>query len=110
MNYINSALAQDPFSDALNEVNTSTGTVTAYKDKGDLATTIGSTIQIILGIIGLLLIINILYAGVTWTFAMGETDKIDKAKSLIKYSIVGLAVILIAYGLTGYIISQLTKI
>ena len=39
--------------------------------------------------------------------SMGNKDKIDEAKKLIKNSIIGLAVILFSYAITNFVITGL---
>jgi hypothetical protein len=41
--------------------------------------------------------------------ARGESDPVDKAKDIIKQSIIGLIIIFLAYALTGFIINAVIR-
>ncbi len=71
----------------------------------ELVTTPGQLIGVlewILGfvwvIMGMLVVIMLLYAGFQFVTAAGDTDKIDKAKTMVKYSLVGIVVMVLAGG------------
>jgi len=47
---------------------------------------------------GMLVVLMLLYAGFQFVTAAGDTDKIDKAKTMVKYSLVGIVVMVLAGG------------
>ena len=57
--------------------------------------------------LGLISVVLILTGGFKWMTSMGNKDKIDEAKKLIKNSIIGLAVILFSYAITNFVITGL---
>ncbi len=65
---------------------------------------IGAVINIILGLLGLVVLIIIIYSGFEWMTAGGNTDKIDTAKKRILTAVIGLAIILGAAVLTNFIL------
>ncbi|MBI4090499.1 MAG: hypothetical protein HY422_00575 [Candidatus Komeilibacteria bacterium] len=73
----------------------------------DLKTTIENIIRIVLGFLGILTVIIILYGGFIWMTSFGEEDKIDQAKKLISAGVVGLVVVLAAYAISSFVIDSL---
>jgi uncharacterized membrane protein YwzB len=68
---------------------------------------VGSIIQVALGLIGIILVVLILYAGFQWMTAAGNDDAIKSAKKTIAAAVVGLVVILMSYAITDFILEQL---
>lgn len=54
--------------------------------------------------IGVSFLIFMLYAGYTWMMARGNEQEVSKAKNIIIYAVIGLAVILGAYAIVKIII------
>lgn len=74
----------------------------------DIKDTIANIVRIILGFLGIVTIIIILYGGFIWMSSFGEEDKIDQAKKLISAGVIGLVIVLAAYALSSFVISSLT--
>lgn len=70
---------------------------------------IGKIIRTVLGLLGIIFLLLMVYAGFLWMTARGESDPVDKAKDIIKQSIIGLIIIFLAYALTGFIINTVIK-
>jgi hypothetical protein len=73
----------------------------------DLKETIGGVINIILGFLGILTTLIILMGGFKWMTSQGNTEKVDEAKKLIGAGIVGLVIILTAYAVSRFVLSEL---
>ncbi|MEK7072568.1 MAG: pilin [Patescibacteria group bacterium] len=73
----------------------------------DLKQAIGQIIQIFLGFLGVLAVVLIIYAGFLWMTAGGDSAKVDKAKGYIKNAIIGIVIILAAYIITSYVLTQI---
>lgn len=76
----------------------------------DLETTtpdviIGRVIFIILGLLGIVFLGLMIYAGTTWMTAQGNEQRVEKSKTMITEAIIGLVIVVIAYGLTYFIIN-----
>jgi len=69
--------------------------------------TVLKVIQIALGFLGIILVCIIIYAGYLWTTSMGQAAKIDKAKGILKGAVIGLIIILSAWGITYFILKKL---
>lgn len=68
-----------------------------------LLTVLGRAISIIIAIAILLLIFNLLYAGIQWITSEGDKTKVASARSRITYGIIGLLVIILSYLIIGII-------
>ena len=83
--------------DGLKEVATEGG----YEIEGvvntTLSTTIGTIIKAFLGLLGIIFIILIIWAGYNWMTAGGNEEKISKAKNTLTRAIIGLIIISSAY-------------
>jgi hypothetical protein len=60
------------------------------------ASYLGSIVKYILSFLGVIFIILIIYGGFLWMTAAGDSEQIDKAKDIIKSSVIGLVIILSA--------------
>lgn len=63
----------------------------------------------LLGFLGLLAIIIILYGGFIWLTSAGNEEKVGKAKQVISAGIIGLIIIFISYALVSFVISNIGK-
>jgi amino acid transporter len=52
-------------------------------------------------------IIFLVYAGIIFVTSAGSEEQIKKAKTIIFYAIIGIVVALLAYGIRGFLLSQL---
>lgn len=66
-------------------------------------------INIALGVIGIILVALILYAGFLWMTSAGEADKVEKAKKIIINAVIGLVIILSAWAITRFVIERLLQ-
>jgi len=69
-----------------------------------------SVINWILGILALIAVIMILIGGFKWMTAGGNEEKVEGAKKLLIAAIIGLVIILAAWGISIYAISNLLNI
>lgn len=72
----------------------------------ELETTIGSIVQTVLGFLGLLAVLIVLWAGFLWMTAGGNEDQIAKAKSILIAGLIGLLIILSAYAITTFVLRE----
>lgn len=66
-------------------------------------------INIFLGLIGIILVVLILYAGFLWMTSGGDAEKIERAKAYIRNSIIGLVIILSSWAIATFVINQLLQ-
>ncbi|HJV33158.1 MAG TPA: hypothetical protein VJ694_03970, partial [Patescibacteria group bacterium] len=73
----------------------------------DIRIVIARLIRGFFGFLGIIAVLLVLYAGFLWMTAAGEADKIDRAKKILTSAIIGLVIMLSAYGITSFVISRL---
>ena len=75
----------------------------------DIKVTIGNIVQIVIGFLGILLVLYLLYGGFLWFTSGGNEDKIDQAKRIIISAVVGLVLVLAAFAIASFIVSSVQK-
>jgi TRAP-type C4-dicarboxylate transport system permease small subunit len=98
----------------LTEIGSQLGEVgsSAYGVSGapkPLTETIGQIINVALGLLGIIFLILLVYAGFLWMTAAGNTEQLDKAKKILTTSVIGLVIILAAYAISAFVIEELTQ-
>ncbi len=68
---------------------------------------IGKVVEVILGFLGIVFVLLIIWAGFQWMTAGGDTGKVDKAKKLIINAIIGVVIIMTSYGITKFVIDNI---
>jgi hypothetical protein len=71
-----------------------------------LMVVIGTIVQAVLGLLGAIFIILMVYAGFLWMTAAGLEPKIEKAQSIIKTSIIGLVITLSSWAIWSFIFAN----
>lgn len=87
----------------LNETELGTGT------SQTLPQLIGSFINVFLGLLGIVFVVIIVYAGFLYLTDQGEGKKVEQAKKLITNSVIGLVIIVAAYAIAAFVIDALSK-
>ncbi len=97
-------------------LNTTAGQVDPFKDQisqtqdeSFLQSRVGQIIGFVLSFVGVLFLILMIYAGLTWMTAGGNKEQVSKAKTLMINAVLGLIVVMGAYALTAFIGEQLTN-
>jgi len=70
----------------------------------DLSTFIGRVIKNLLGLLGTVFLILVLYAGFMWMTAAGNEERVGKAKKILANSVIGLAVVILAYVIVEFVL------
>lgn len=73
----------------------------------DLTQIVGSLISQALGLLGLVLLAILIYAGFLWMTAQGDDSKVKKAKDMITQAVIGLVIIVAAYAIADFVIASL---
>jgi hypothetical protein len=76
----------------------------------DLGLMIGRIIGSLMGIIGSLLFLYMLYGGFRWMTAGGDAAAVTKAVSIIKNAIIGIMIIVFAYTLSNFVVTRLASV
>lgn len=72
-----------------------------------LPVTIAKIIRVAMGLLGIVAVVIILIGGFTWMTAGGNEEKVAEAKKWIFSGIIGLAIILSAFAIASYVITNL---
>src|SRR3989339_1062080 len=68
----------------------------------DIRTTVASIIRTALGLLGIVVVALMIYAGFLWMTAGGSEERIAQAKKILFNSVIGLVIILSAYAITSF--------
>lgn len=71
---------------------------------------VAAVIAIFLGLLGIVFVILIIYAGYLWMTAQGNEEQAKEAQTTIRNAIIGVIVIGLSYALTAFVIGQLTVV
>lgn len=74
----------------------------------DIRSTIAQIINVALGLLGVVCVVLVLYAGFLMMTAAGNEEKVEKGKGVLVYALIGLAIILSAYAISVFFIGQLS--
>lgn len=74
----------------------------------DLIVMVANVIQAILGFLGLIVVVFVIYGGYLWVTAGGEIEKITKARRVIKNAIIGAVIILSSFAIAQFVLTQVT--
>ncbi|MFA5358871.1 MAG: hypothetical protein WC310_03575 [Patescibacteria group bacterium] len=75
----------------------------------DIRLIVARIIQVSLGLVGLVSVAMLIYAGFIWMTSGGEEEKINQAKATMRNWAIGLAVILLAFAIVSFVINGLTN-
>lgn len=67
-------------------------------------------IKVLMGFLGIIAVVIILIGGFKWMTAGGGDDKITEAKKLITAGVIGLIIIIAAFGIATFVINNLLTI
>lgn len=84
------------------------GTYTGLGTK-DIREGLMAVIQVLLGFLGIIAIIIILYGGFVWLTSAGNEEKVGQAKKIITAGIIGLVIIFVSYAIASFVITQLIE-
>ena len=82
------------------------GKATGLGEK-DVRNTIASIINVALGLLGIVAVVIILIGGFEWMTAGGNDDKVKTAQKRLKYGLIGLVIIFVAYGIVTWVLTTL---
>lgn len=101
------AQLKPPASDPnLQAVGTKLGTTAS----ASLPTLVGNMINVILSVMGIVFVLLIVYAGILYMQGGTDEKKIAKAKNLIINAIIGLVIVIAAFAISSFIITQLIAV
>jgi uncharacterized membrane protein len=95
--------------DTLNTAANDAGFGTATNAQTNFAQTAGNVIKVFLSILGTMFMIYTFYGGYQWIMARGNEENMTKAKAIIRGSITGIIIVLVAYAISAFILDQVSK-
>ena len=76
-------------------------------EENALPTIVVNLINLVLGFLALIAIVIVLIGGFEWMTAGGNDDKVKTAQNRLKYGLIGLVIIFVAYGLVTFVLKTL---
>ncbi|MBI2637139.1 MAG: hypothetical protein HYW81_03020 [Parcubacteria group bacterium] len=72
----------------------------------DLKQDIAQVINVLLGFLGILAVIIILYAGFKWMTASGNEEQVGEARKMLLQAVIGLVIVMMAWVITNFVVSR----
>ncbi len=96
--------------DQLDRVINNTDTYEGGANKDSLVIAIGKIINVILGFLGIIFIVLIIYGGFMWMTARGNEAQVESAKKILGRSIIGVIIILVSFIITWFVMGTLSDL
>lgn len=103
-------LSLKPLKDALAGDKGSVGKDKAFpvgKDPEDIYKIANGVILTFFALLALIFLVMMLYGGYNWMTAMGDDEKVTKAKDTIIASVIGVIILLSGYAITTFVITNI---
>lgn len=81
---------------------------TANLGNNDLIATIGLVINVVLGLLGIIFLLLMIYAGFLWMTAGGDEKRVEQAKHTIIRAVIGIVIILMSYAIASFVVKLLS--
>lgn len=75
----------------------------------DVNTVFKSVTNILLFVLGAIAVIMIIIGGIKYVLSQGDQSALTSAKNTILYSVIGLIVALVAYGIVNFVVDNFTS-
>lgn len=75
----------------------------------DLLDTIRGIINVVLGLLGVVAVVVIIYGGFTFTASQGDAGRVMKGRNTILWGVVGLVVALASFAIVNFVLDSVTK-
>lgn len=77
---------------------------------GDLTVVIGQIIKSAIGLLGMIFLVMIVYAGYLWLMARGNEETVKNAKATMFRALMGVIIVITAYAITTFVFERLTRL
>ena len=78
------------------------------KHEYDMIATVGSVLNVVFGLIGIIAVIFVVIGGFKYSTSQGDPGKVSQAKNTIMYAIIGLLVTIFAFAITQFAMNAFT--
>ncbi len=85
------------------------GAIGALGGGGDIRALVLKIINFFLGFLGLLAVIMVIYGGFLYVSSAGNQEKVDSAKKILLYAVIGIVVIIISFALVNTLLGGLAR-
>ncbi|MFH1291905.1 MAG: IPT/TIG domain-containing protein [bacterium] len=75
----------------------------------DIRLVVARIIRVALGLLGIIAVILMIYAGAVWMTAGGNEERIGTAKKIMINGVIGLAIVLSSYAIVSFVINKLVE-
>ena len=79
----------------------------ADTDENTISQTIANVIRTVVGFVGVIFVILMVWGGLLWMTSAGNDERVGKAKKMIAAGIIGLVIVLSAYAITALVLATL---
>ena len=76
----------------------------------DIRLIVARIVRVALGLLGIIAVVLMIYAGFLWMTAGGNEERIGTAKKIMANGVIGLIIILAAYSITYFVVDQAFKL
>lgn len=83
--------------------------VPGYGDIIEPGTLVYNIVAIVLGFLGVLIVVMMMYGGFLWITAAGEEDKAKKGTTILFQAVIGAIIVFAAYTVTYFVLVQIGK-
>lgn len=78
-------------------------------DSATVESFVAMAIESILGLLGVGFMVYVFYGGVLWMTASGSEEKVKEAQTIIRRAVIGLAITLLSYSISFFVVRMLTN-
>lgn len=71
---------------------------------------VGNVIGVLLGVLGLIFLVLVVYAGFLYLTAQGEEKNVKQAKAILTKAVIGMVLIASSYAITNLVVDAVTTI
>jgi len=93
--------------DAQGQLETAGGIAYGADAETEFESVLGNLINTLLSITGIVFLLLMIYGGYLWMTARENQDQAKKAKDVITAAFIGIVIVVLAYGITFFVIEQL---
>ena len=87
-----------------------TGSEAGIESGRELPEIVGSIINIVLGFLGIVLLVYLIWGGFKWMTSGGSEEGVTEAKTMIKNAIIGLIIVVVSYAIANFVLTQLVNV
>ncbi len=66
--------------------------------------------QFVLGLMGLIAVVMIIYGGILWTTAAGNENQVEKAKKVITSAAIGLVIVILSWAIVIFVVGTTSNV